>query len=288
MNVPKTESKRVKKFRLALAKETPKFPNDKATKQLLEQKSLTENLIINMTWRVRYVSNRPRDVQNDGNASSDPRWTALKPGIDHLLNKVKAGGDLTPHLSLMPHTRGFTPAQPAVGQALNWSDKDLLLNATGFHHFHLGTTLETAGHIQRTDDVMFAAVSREHFYVIGIFDHKVFDEATTNAMPTERAALWQASQDFLARSGSSIGGVGGLGVSASGHPTVVVLTAQKYFRLISKMDTQLDDPQFVEKLYKTAKLAQPKKPNFTWALNHLDLGVQDSAKNFFSLAKWPL
>jgi hypothetical protein len=106
---------------------------------LLEQKTITENLIINMTWRFRYVADRPRAVQIDNRASSDPRWATLKPGVDYLMNKVKTGNDLTPHLSLMPHTRGFTPTQATAGQTLNWSDKDLLLNSTGFHHFHLGT-----------------------------------------------------------------------------------------------------------------------------------------------------
>ncbi len=48
------------------------------------------------------------------------------------------GGDLTPHLSLQPHTRGFTPAASAQGPNVNrWADKDMLLNVMGYHHLHL-------------------------------------------------------------------------------------------------------------------------------------------------------
>ena len=284
----KTESKRMATFRHELAKQTPKFPNDRATQKLLEQKTLTDNLVINMTWRVRFVSNRPRTVQIETSASSDPRWGTLKPGIDNLLKKVKAGDDLTPHLSSLVEKKGFTPGHAPARRKLNWSDKDLLLSATGFHHFHLGTTFQSKNRIKRTDEILFAAVSRDQFSVIGIFDHTVFDAATPNTMTSERARLWQAHEDFLVRMGSSIGGLGGTGISTSGHPTIVVLAAQKYFRLIRRIDSQLDDAQYIADIYKAARLPQPRKAGFTWALNYLDLGVVDVNGEFFRFESWPL
>lgn len=42
MSNASTESKRIRNVRLSLAREIPKFPNDRATLQLLEQMRLTE------------------------------------------------------------------------------------------------------------------------------------------------------------------------------------------------------------------------------------------------------
>ena len=91
------ESKRVKTFRLGIAKEIPKFPNDKATLQALEASSLASLLIHYNNWAIRYVSLRPRTVSVESAASSDPRWSKLKNEIAAFLDKVKNGEDLDPN-----------------------------------------------------------------------------------------------------------------------------------------------------------------------------------------------
>ena len=108
-----SESKRIKDFRLKLAKQIPKFPNDRASLRVLEAKALGPLLIDYANWAIRYVAPRPRAVVPEDSATSDPRWQSLSSEIEVLLSKVKQGQDLTPHLSLMPHTRGFTPAASA-------------------------------------------------------------------------------------------------------------------------------------------------------------------------------
>jgi hypothetical protein len=94
------ESKRVKVFRLGLAEQIPKFPNDKASLQALEAKTLGPLLIDYANWAIRYVAPRPRTVVVESSATSDPRWHSLSPDIHALLNKVRKGDDLTPYLSL--------------------------------------------------------------------------------------------------------------------------------------------------------------------------------------------
>jgi hypothetical protein len=147
---PPTESKRVKALRLGLAKQIPKFPNHKASIQTLERKSLGSLLIDYANWAIRYVAPRPRKVIIEPTASMDSRWKVLQKDIAAFLEKVKRGDDLTPHLSLKPHTRGYTPAASAQGPDVDrWADKDMLLNVMGYHHFHLNMTIEPKGFASR-------------------------------------------------------------------------------------------------------------------------------------------
>ena len=55
-----------------------------------------------------------------------------------------------------------------------------------------GMAVETAGHVTRTDEVLFAEVTRDQFNVVAIFDHAVFDKTdkVTKTMTAERDRLW--------------------------------------------------------------------------------------------------
>jgi len=48
-----TESNRVRAFRLRIAKDIPKFPNDRASLQALQSKSLRALLIDYGNWKIR-------------------------------------------------------------------------------------------------------------------------------------------------------------------------------------------------------------------------------------------
>lgn len=193
-----SEASRVKRFRLHLAKQIPKFPNNKASLQTLETKSLGALLIDYMNWAIRYVAPRPRQVVVESTASSDPRWSLLLGEILNLLKKVEVGDELTPYLSLKSHTRGFTPAASAPGPNVDrWADKDMLLNAMGYHHFHLDAA-PTQG--MRSDEMMFAHVTRNTFTVVGIFNHSVFKKTLPNEpMTVERERLWQIADERMTR-----------------------------------------------------------------------------------------
>ena len=181
------EPSRIKKFRGELIKAIPRFPNDRASLLEMRQQHMTDLLIDYTSWRSRYVGQRPRTVSVEPAVQSDPRWAAQAVGITAFLDKVRRGDDLFPHLSIEPHTKGYTPAARAPGATPEdrWSDKDFVLNAMGHHHFHLGTKVQNRGHVDRTDDLIFSAVERDTFKVIAIFGHDVFDP--TGA---ERKRLW--------------------------------------------------------------------------------------------------
>ena len=140
--------KRIKAFRRGLIATVPRFPNDKASLQAMEAKSLTDLIITNIGWRLRYVAQRQRKVTGLANLAGDPRATTLKPNIDAFVKAVEACSDLTSYLSMAPHGHGYTPvADPKTGGTDMWADKDFLLYVMGLHHFHLGLTMEAARRI---------------------------------------------------------------------------------------------------------------------------------------------
>ena len=198
----RAESKRIQNFRFTIAGEIPRFPNNKETLRQLRESPLASVLIYYHHWIVRYVRPRPRTVDIEATVTSDSRWARLEGRIAKFLDKVKTGADLTPHLSVEPHTRGYTPASSRVGPTVDrWADKDFLLNVMGYHHFHLGETIGPNGVAVRTADVLFAKVARERFIAIGIFGHSVFSRArtATDEMTFERERLWRTFTEHSTR-----------------------------------------------------------------------------------------
>lgn len=289
MTEPYIESKRVKAFRLEIAKDIPKFPNDKATLQALESYSLASLLIHYNNWAIRYVSPRPRTVSIEPPATSDPRWSMLANKIANFLDKVRNGEDLTPNLSLEPHTRGYTPASAQKGLDVDrWADKDFLLNVMGYHHFHLGQVAQPNGFAARTDDLLFAKVSRDHFTVVALFDHSVFEkpENPAEAMTKERERLWAIFGEHSSR-GIAPGSIYiPSAITTSGHSMHAVRMAEDYARVVREIDPKLDNIDFLKKLYAPAGEQCPKKPRLRWYLSHLDLGLLDTMCSTFFVFRY--
>ena len=280
------DSKRIKALRRDLIAAVPRFPNDKASLQAIEAKPLTGLVITFLTWRLRHVGVRPRSVLGGLILAADPRAAALKPNIDVFLDIVQAGGDLTPYLSLEPRTKGYTPAAEARGpHSDGWADKDFLLNVMGLHHFHLGLTTEVAGHAKRTNELIFASVTRDTFEILGLVDHSVFDHDDNGSMTVDRQALW-SMYDARLEAGSlpgqfSIGGFGGFGITTSSHPVAVTFAAQDHVKIMREIDPKLDDPQYVASLYPEGSV--PAKPTLRWHYRHLDFGLLDEKAGFFAI-----
>lgn len=79
----------------------------------------------------------------------------LECGWRVLRNRVEDGEDLSPNLSKLID---------------KLSNKDSMLNDWGVHHFHLGEEMN-GKFINRTGPLLFALLTNDEFYAIGIFDH---------------------------------------------------------------------------------------------------------------------
>jgi hypothetical protein len=67
---------------------------------------------------------------------ANPRWAAHSDAIKAFLEKVRTGEDLTPHLSITPHTKGYAPAAPAQNAppADRWCVAAPNFDPFGFQH----------------------------------------------------------------------------------------------------------------------------------------------------------
>ena len=147
------------------------LPYDQNDHSELFAKSASELLIIYKNWLQRLVNPRPRNVQCSPALLSNPHATSpeFKPGFDQIIAYLKAGTDLTPHLSraIMHGFEGQgTGSRRSVRQ-----DLDLILSDWGIYHFHLNTTLESDGFVKRSGPLLFAAIKPQDAYLIDILVH---------------------------------------------------------------------------------------------------------------------
>lgn len=283
-----TESSRIEAFRRELIASIPRIPNDRASLELVQALSLSGLLMAYINWRLRFVGQRPRQVLGSSKLETDHRSLRLKENIAAFLGEVEAGNDLTPYLSDRAMKRGYAPgaygSRPSVDQS---EDKDLILYSMGLHHFHLGLGRHK-GLQDRTNEVLLAFVNRDHFEILGLFDHRVFEHANDGALSDERQRLWDLYDAHLSRNtpddGFLMGGLGGLGITTAGTPTVGTSAAIRHARIIREIDARLDDLVFVRQLYREA--AQPARPKLAWHYRNLDLGLLDRKAGFFGVFEY--
>jgi hypothetical protein len=182
---------------------------------------------------------------------------------------VRGGGDLTPYLSIAPRKRGYAAAarsSPTTNED-RWSDKDMILNTMGYHHFLLDPATEKGGHAAGPNELLFAYVTRETFRVIAIFDHKVFEIGSGERHRLRAMHLEIATRNARPGSFLLIGNV-----VTSGHNLGVIKYADRCSYCINAVDPKMDNPEQVKNWFAQAGLAAPEMPKFEWIFCHLDLG----------------
>lgn len=283
------ESKRIKQFRLGIAKSIPKFPNDNKTLAILESKPLGSLLIDYVNWAYRRIPPRPRTVAIEPTLTADPRWKALAADTKALLERASHGDDLTPNLSLRAFRNGFTPASSSAAPSTGrWEDKDFFLNTMGYHHLHLSQLIEAAGHTKRTDEVLFVQVTRKEFNAIGFFDHSVFEptDQASQTMTAERDRLWRIYEQR-----SSVGRESGkvyasTPIATSGHSLHYTRLAIEFARVIHSVDQKLDNLSSRSEMFNTVPHETVKAMKLRWHLNILDLGLLDKTTSTFYILRY--
>jgi len=169
---------------------------------------------------LRNIPKRQRQVVELIETLYDPKNIVETNDYIALKTKVQNGEDLTQHLSLKAQRKGYTPTSSQT-RSDHWSDKDFLLNVMGFHHLHLKALPE------RTDDVVFAKVTRSEFIVIGFFNHDVFEpaEQVDDLLNTERKKLWELFDQHSKKNAPPNSIIIPSMISLSGHTVNMVLLA---------------------------------------------------------------
>ena len=145
-------SPRLRRFRDQLAELIPCDPEVRAD---LEQMGLPEFLLRYVNWRDRYVEPRARRVM-----VWDGFWQHGSPqfhlvAVTELAKRIESCADLKPYLSDRIDRFGYGRAtrQHQRPFAVEWEDKDYVLNAFGVHHLHLTP--------QGTDELLYVSFSRD-------------------------------------------------------------------------------------------------------------------------------
>lgn len=282
------ESKRIRQFRLGIAKQIPKFPNDRETLAILEAKHLRSLLVAYVNWACRLIPARPRSVTIESTLTADPRWKALAADTKALFELVSRGDDLGPYLSLRAFRNGFTAASSSAEPSTDkWEDKDFVLIAMGYHHFHLSQVIETAGHAKRTDDALFAQVTKDTFNAIAFFDHSVFEptDSISKTMTAERERLWAIYERR-----SSLGRKPGEvyisnPIATSGHSLHHTVLADEFAQIIESIDHKLDDLSSRSELFSMLPHETVKAMKLKWHLDYLNLGLLDKTTSTFFVLK---
>lgn len=280
------ESKRIKRLRKELISNIPRVPNNRESLDALKSKDLTSLLVIYSNWRTRFVSEVARKIEIEESAKDDPRWSSLNHSIASFLRKVENGDDLTPFLSLQAKQRGFSIS--ANNGIDSWDDKDFLLNVMGYHHFHLGEILDGVPHAERTDDVLFAAVTKDTFTVLAILNHSVFDQPKKDSelLTRDREHLWSIFDKRSTKNALPGDFIIPTIIAASGHTLNTVMAAQEYTRVINEIDPKLDNLKFVQSLYEGSGIQAKNTKNLKWHFKNLDLGVLDEKSGFFGVFRY--
>lgn len=285
------EPMRIKRFRLMLVNSIPRFPNNRETLAQLEEKSLASLFIVYLNWVARLIPPRPRRVVIEPTLTADPRWKRLAADTKALLKKASGGFDLAPHLSVSAVRSGYTPAASVVGANTNkWEDKDFLLTVMGYHHLHLSPTVDSDGFTRRTNEVLFAQLTRTTFNAVGFFDHSVFGMAnsTTQGMNDERNRLWELydrRNSFGRRPGVYISNP----IMTSGHLLHHVTLARRLSNIVYELDAKLDDLRARAGVFPKLPYSELKAMKLVWRTDYMDLGLLDkTSSKFYVLRHGPL
>lgn len=136
----------------------------------LEKMSLADLLLTYGNWRSRLIPQRPRRVHLSEELKDSPAAAEHRAGLDALVGKIEAGGNLKPHLSRAVEV-AHQPAGVATSKLHLRKDRDLLVADWGVHHLHLSPTIEANGFVERADDLLFAVFTTDDAYLIDIYPH---------------------------------------------------------------------------------------------------------------------
>jgi hypothetical protein len=113
--------------------------------------------------QLRRIPVRPRRVHVARDFVA-PSWTFS--GILEIRRKAEMGEDLGPHQGKVRKDK------VRKGTIRKARIEDDLLCDWAVQHFHLGTTADVTGFVGRTHALLFARVTDDDFYMIGLFGHE--------------------------------------------------------------------------------------------------------------------
>jgi hypothetical protein len=273
-------SQRIQAFRDSMIKELPRAPNNKASRASLRAMPTRRLILAFITWRMRLIPPKPRKVSLWAAGVTPSELHVVGPRLRQLLKKVEAGGDLTSHLSDLVMTKGVV--LPGANPADRGKDIDGVLTRHGLHHFHVGV-VGPGNPKGRSGVLIFAEVLDKEFRIIAISDHGAFQQGST-----EQLRFFGICRAYVAKDIPPGQAFMANPVMSSGHSLIVTTFAVRCEDQIKRLDPQLDDPVFIDRLYNDQPIlrdgksvVRPSKPSLVWHFEDLKFGILDQASKVF-------
>jgi hypothetical protein len=228
---------------------------------------------------MRLIPAKPRRVSLWAGGVTPLELHAAEPRLWPLLKKVVAGKDLTPYLSDLVMTKGVV--LPGANPVDRGKDIDKVLTRHGLHHFHVGV-IAPANPKGRSGALIFAEVLDKEFKLIAISDHGAFEQGSD-----EQLRFFRICHAYMAKDAPPGQAFIGNPVMSSGHSLDVTLFAKQCEGQIERLDPQLDDPTFIDRLYNqpTSKdgkpIVRPSRPRLVWHFEDLKFGILDRRTKVF-------
>jgi hypothetical protein len=271
---------RIQALRDSMIKELPRAPNNKTSRATLEAMPTRQLILAFITWRMRLIPAKPRKVRLWKPGVTPSALRAAEPRLRPLLKKVEAGEDLTPHLSDLVMTKGVV--LPGANSADRGKDIDAVLTRHGLHHFHVGA-VGPGNRKGRSGALVFADVSDKEFRIVAISDHRAFEHGSP-----EQLRFFGICRAYVAKDIPPGQAFMANPVMSSGHSMLVTMFADQCEDQMDRLDHQLDDPAFIDRLYneqpifKDGKpITRPPEPSLSWYFDDLKFGILDRRTKVF-------
>jgi hypothetical protein len=123
----------------------------------------------------------------------------------------------------------------------------------------------------------------KEFRIVAISDHRAFETSSP-----EQLRFFGICQSYMAKDIPPGQAFMANPIMSSGHSTLVIIFGDKCEDEIQRLDPQLDDPDFVHKLYNDQPILRdglpverPASPSLTWHFEDLAFGILDRRTSVF-------
>jgi hypothetical protein len=154
----------------------------------LEPLALSDLAIQYVSWRARLIPARPRRCHRSAELKASRKAVEHQAALDAIAAKIRAGEDLTPHLS-----KGVAKPVKDDPMMADWR----------IHHLHLSTAIGDRGFVKRSGDLLFAAIDPDDAYLIGVYPHGAW---TRQEIAEILIRNWQGAGRFIGMSGVKLNG----------------------------------------------------------------------------------
>jgi hypothetical protein len=264
--------RRIKALRSEIIKAIPRVPNDANSLVHMEGMYTRELILAFLTWRMRMIPTKPRIVKF-WPPGIGPHYPRMRQALSDFVEKVRAGEDLNPFLSLGVNNRGYILPGPGAPK----DDRDMVLTRMGLHHFHIGSR-SASNPKGRSGYLVFAEVTSEEFIVVALSDHNVFSIGSP-----ESIYFHEICQAYIGRNVPPGQAYMMNPVLSSGHSLTLDMFSLQCEAKMEQLDSQLDDPAFVHQLWSDQPIerdgqpvSRPPKPSFKWHFDDLRFGILET------------